>query len=184
MKLIKLGGKYGSVIGNYAQVDDEDYEWLSKWKWHVQKGKKTFYAVRNKTIDGIYLAISMHGQLLTVTPEYPMIDHEDHNGLNNQRSNLRISNNSQNQANRKYTNPRVSKFRGVSKGYKENWRVNIAYNSKQYYGGSYKTEVEAAKAYNVLAYKYHGEYATINEIPINEKEQMEKEFRQSKTQTV
>ncbi len=48
MKLIELGGKYGSVIGNYAQVDDEDYEELNKYKWHAVNHKGLYYAARNR----------------------------------------------------------------------------------------------------------------------------------------
>lgn len=51
-----------------AIVDDEDYEWLSEFKWYAQKHHGTFYAVcgqgKNRT--------SMH-RLLTGEPEKPLV---------------------------------------------------------------------------------------------------------------
>lgn len=45
MKLIKIApSKYGQF---YAQVDDEDFEWLNQWIWHLKKSSISFYAVRN-----------------------------------------------------------------------------------------------------------------------------------------
>jgi hypothetical protein len=41
MKLISIGR-----TGLFAQVDDEDYEYLNQFKWHVHRGRYTNYARR------------------------------------------------------------------------------------------------------------------------------------------
>ena len=32
--------------GYFATVDDEDYDFLSRWKWYARKDQKNFYAQR------------------------------------------------------------------------------------------------------------------------------------------
>jgi hypothetical protein len=50
-KKIYLHGKYGSIIGNYAIVDDDLYLEINKYKWfsgmNKQKNTVHYYAVRN-----------------------------------------------------------------------------------------------------------------------------------------
>ena len=47
---------------------------------------------------------------------------------------------------------------------KHSWRVVIRTGEKRVYIGSYKTQEEAALAYNEAAKKYHGEFACLNPI--------------------
>jgi len=76
-----------------------------------------------------------------------VVDHIDHNKINNNVNNLRVVSQQQNQFNR--SNP---------KGYwKKNnrWRAKITYNGKNYHLGSYKTEEEAHNAYLEAKRQYH-----------------------------
>ncbi len=78
MKRIKLDSD------NYALVDNEDYDLVSKHRWKALYAGKNRYAyttIRNKSRY-------MH-QLIKDCPKEKEIDHIDRNGLNNQRSNLR-----------------------------------------------------------------------------------------------
>jgi hypothetical protein len=78
--------------GNYAIVDDEDYEWLSCLDW--QEGKDGYaYSYVNKKI------ISMH-RLLMDPPSDLQVDHINRNRLDNQRHNLRIVTQAVNMQNR------------------------------------------------------------------------------------
>mgnify|MGYP001588262020 CR=1 FL=1 len=77
-----------------ALVDDEDFEKVSKHKWHAYKDGKTFYAgttIKNKRVK-------MHRFILEA-PAGVDVDHKDRNGLNNTRQNIRICSRTENQAN-------------------------------------------------------------------------------------
>jgi hypothetical protein len=96
-----------------AIVDDDDFERLNKHKWSTTKSptNKTWYAYRTIVKKGKQCNIKMHREIM----EFPIgyeIDHIDHNGLNNQKSNLRIATRSQNNCNTIYKNS--SGYRGVS----------------------------------------------------------------------
>jgi hypothetical protein len=108
MRTIRLNGK--RAAGRVALIDDEDYELVSQFKWHASYTKDSGpYAASCSKIDGAWKTFSMH-KLIT---GFPQTDHKDHDGLNNQRSNLRPASAGQNAAN---TLPRAatSRYKGVS----------------------------------------------------------------------
>ena len=61
----------------------------------------------------------------------------------------------------KTTTETRSKYKGVWKR-KASWRANIKHNYKTIHLGSFKTEEEAARAYNAKATKLYGEFAKLN----------------------
>lgn len=165
MKEIKL------TQGKVALVDDSDFEWLNQWKWYAHKHRYTFYARRSVIIDGKKITIRMHREILGITGTNVLGDHKDHNGLNNQRSNLRTATVSQNNRNVKSHENTSSKYLGVhfvrrvtkGKTY-EYWVARINNNRKRKTMGCFKTEDEAAVAYNKAAIEVHGEFANLNEV--------------------
>lgn len=159
MKQIKLGWK-SKPDKFFVLVDDEDYEWLSKYRWHVYKHCHTYYARRIK--DG--KPFFMHREILGLTDPKIMTDHEDHNGLNNQRGNLRIADSSQNNSNRRSLTG-TSKYKGVCWNEKrKKWRSYICVNKVRSDLGCYETEEEAAMAYDRKALELHGEFACLNKV--------------------
>ena len=162
MKEIKL------TQGKVALVDDVDYDVLNQFKWFAHKGgdDNTYYAGRSIKINGNYKQIWMH-RIIMETPNNLQVDHIDHNGLNNQRSNLRNCTHHQNHMN--LINYGISKYRGVSYfadpiGHKriKKIRATITLNNKIIYIGLFKTEEEAARAYDAKAKELFGEFANLN----------------------
>jgi hypothetical protein len=159
MKEIKL------TQGKVAVVDDCDYEELSKHKWLAQKNGNTFYAERGVRVDGKKTNIKMHRQILGLTKgDGKVIDHVNHNGLDNQRHNLRVCTNTENNCNQQTrSNPKSSKFKGVSRNKgKGKWRAYIKVNQKNIHLGRFTSELEAAKAYNLAAVWHFGPFAHLN----------------------
>lgn len=84
--------------GQYALVDDSDYDYLMQWKWYARKGGNTYYAGRGTKGGRI---IRMHRQILGLQDtKEPAIDHRDGYGLNNQSINIRVASRSTNVKNR------------------------------------------------------------------------------------
>lgn len=169
MKLIPL------TQGKFAQVDDEDFIKLNKYKWYLKrnsnKSDNEGYAVGGKA------GISMHRFLLN--PKKPLIvDHIDGNGLNNQKSNLRICTKKQNAQNRASSKNKSSDFLGVHYNKKHGeFRAHIRVDGVGIHLGCFKSEWEAAVAYNTAATFYFKEFARLNVInkvpktPINPTEE-------------
>lgn len=99
-------------------------------------------------------------------------DHINHNGLDNRKANLRPATNAQNIWHRRkfirrtpggLKNPFRSKYKGVdwAKDMKRR-RARITVNGKRMYLGSFDNEIDAAKAYDQAAKKYHGDFAGLN----------------------
>lgn len=88
-KKIQLSGKYSE---KYVIVDDEDYEYLSAFKWQFTSNG---YAKRKygKT------SLLMH-RVIAKTPDGLVTDHLNHNKLDNRKSNLRVCTQMENMQNK------------------------------------------------------------------------------------
>ena len=150
--------------GGMVFVDDEDFEILNSHRWYCRKGGNKFYAGRANGKRGIFL---MHRVILNVTDPNVFVDHIDGDGLNNQRSNLRIATKMQNAYNMGSNKNTSSRFKGVCwKKKNKVWTAQISANKITKHIGCYKSEIEAAIAYNEASKKLHGEFALLNQIEI------------------
>ena len=156
MKLIPLSQ------GKFARVDDSDFNQLSKFRWTLKTSKRTkvLYAKRFVIVEGKHTTIQMHAEIMKPAKGL-QVDHRDRDGLNNQRSNLRVTTRAQNQRNQRKHSKGSSRYRGVCKGYK-GWLARISVDNKQISLGTFKTELEAALAYDFASLKYHGEHGRTN----------------------
>jgi hypothetical protein len=151
--------------GFTAYVDDEDFDRVAAHKWYPMVKKRTVYAFTSiPTTQGSGVSsVSMHRFILSAIPG-TQIDHEDHNGLNNQKSNLRTVTRSQNLGNsRKTLRTVTSRFKGVCWSKKDRkWLAGIMVRGKYVYLGLHKDEEEAARAYDHSARELFGEFADTN----------------------
>lgn len=148
--------------GKIALVDDADFVWLSHYDWFLagRSGGKLSYAETHVTaIDGRQQTIQMHRVVAGCPPEF-IVDHIDCDGLNNQRSNLRICTHAQNLANRR-KHVGASQFKGVQRA-DGRWRARIGAGPNRVSLGAFDNEVDAAKAYDRAARDLYGEYARLN----------------------
>jgi hypothetical protein len=138
--------------GRVALVDDEDFEELNKFKWHTQPHGNTFYVIRNTPRKpGKHQGTErMHRVILNI-PEGMETDHIDGDGLNNQKSNLRIATHRQNSQNLALKQTKkTSKFPGVFwDKRKSKWCACIRINGSQKHLGYFLNENEANIAYRV-----------------------------------
>ncbi len=157
--------------GLVTLVDDEDYDFLSQFKWYADTYRRGQYAKRNIWNSETKKSKTQLMHRIIMAPNSTeQVDHIDGNGLNNQKSNLRLCSNSQNLRNRKEQKNNTTGYKGVSTHGKK-YRATIFVNSKQIYLGSFLTKEEAALEYNKAAIKYFGEFAGINTNILNKKEE-------------
>jgi len=129
---IILCDKHGNKIGS-ALIDIEDIDKCKKYKWHIKNSLHTQYAIstinENKKIFLHRLILHYNGK--------SDIDHINHNGLDNRKSNLRICSHNKNLTNQyNYNN-------GIYKTNSNKYRASICKNNKTIYIGTYDTEDEA-----------------------------------------
>jgi hypothetical protein len=143
--------------GKVAIVDDEDYEWLSQWKWLcTHKG----YAARCVRIkNGNPITVYMHREIIG-PPDGMFTDHINHDKLDNRRENLRVCTMSQNNAN-------IPKRKNNSSGRKgvywredaKKWIAQISPGGTRINLGYFSDINDASCAYKNAAEKYFGDFA-------------------------
>lgn len=148
MKEIKL------TQDKVAFVDDEDFEWLNKFKWCAVKSGLNWYAVMKNVNKTVY----MHRLILNASQSIQG-DHRNGNGLDNQKENIRLCTHQQNHFNIK--NPRADnkiRIKGVRK-VNNKFRAVIEINNKQIHLGYFTSIDDANIVYRQAEVEYFGEFA-------------------------
>ena len=151
--------------GKVALIDDCDLELISSFNWYASFMNGSWYAINGK-------AEKMHRLIMGVTDPQVRVGHKDLDGLNNQRSNLRIVTRSQINMNRRKQPDTSSTFKGVCfDRSRQKWQANImapktedhrSRRGRYVYLGRYDSELEAATAYDAASMNLFGEYGRVN----------------------
>lgn len=151
--------------GKVALVDDEDFEYLSQWKWTYNPNGGG-YASRTDRSGEKQRTVLMHKQLIQTENGY-QVDHINRNRLDNRKSNLRICTPGQNARNAtKRKDGITSKFKGVYFNNRNSkYTAAIQINGKRHHLGYYDEELDAAYYYNQKALEFHKEFAVLNDLP-------------------
>jgi AP2 domain/HNH endonuclease len=151
--------------GYTALVSDRDYSRVSRLKWHAWIDRhpdgsvRNVYAYHSYKVEGVQRKVQMHRFILEMIDPEIQVDHRDNNGLNNQRRNLRIATNAQNQRNARKAKGKSSKFKGVTWNKKvKRWQASMTANGKYLYLGLFLSEKEAAFAYTQTAQRIFGRF--------------------------
>jgi hypothetical protein len=172
--------------GLYAKVDPDMFYEVIKYKWHARKSAQTYYATSTQYQNGRRINLHMHRLIMqhviaseskqaknaVRTTQYAVrdklpcnlfIDHINGDGRDNRRANLRFADSTQNNYNRRITSRRTSNYKGVDyRPSKKAYRARITVNKKKIFLGYFKSEIDAARAYDTAARKYHKEFAVFN----------------------
>ena len=147
-------------------IDDDDFELVKNRNWFMGNGGRGYAICNFNKGNNTWTTISM-SRLITNAPPGMLVDHINHNTLDNRKCNLRICSKRENAINRKKSKDTASRFKGVTvEGGKKNkkvfMRARIRVNDKLIHLGCFKTQELAAMAYDEAAKKYFGEFAHTN----------------------
>lgn len=118
--------------GLVAIIDDDDFDLVRGFKWHVLDNRGYLYAFSGKKKDS--KPVLMHRLILGVEKNR-IVDHIDGNGLNNQRSNLRECSSFENMQNRKLHKNSRSGFKNVWQEMvngRLQWKATVKHNNKRH----------------------------------------------------
>lgn len=146
----------------FALVDEDDFGYLSKFRWYLSK---VGYAIGGEKTKDRKSFEKMHRFIMGVTDPKIIIDHKDGIKLNNQRSNLRVATSQQNVHNSKKRSNTKNNYKGTFFVNKLGlWQSRCRMNGNDFYLGLFKSEIAAAYAYNKKAVEL-SEYSLINFLP-------------------
>lgn len=150
--------------GQVALVDDSDYGMVSGYRWCAifNKYTKSFYAYANTTVDGTKTTVAMH-RIVACAKKGEFVDHDNHQTLDNRRSNLKVTTRFGNGKNLRLKTSNTSGFCGVHWCKNNNkWRAIITVDGARLHLGVFEDKADAIAARKQANIKYgfhenHGE---------------------------
>jgi hypothetical protein len=153
---IIYGSKNEEII-----VDDEDYDYLSKFNWNCYY----FYArtfKRPKETNKL-VGFCMHNMIMKISSKTVFVDHINGNTLDNRKENLRLCSPTENCYNKKRSKNNTTGFKGVVYHKRDKkFQATVKFKGKTIYLGYFNTAEEAGEAYDKKALELFGEYSNTN----------------------
>lgn len=163
-----------SLVGSELStlVDAADWRALKAYRWIAHSGRPGHIYAATIYTDGranhrVKHTVRLHRFLMGATAGQ-IVDHINGDKLDNRRANLRLTDaagNSKNARKRSGAGGGKSRFKGltfVAYSKSRPWKAFVYSDRVRHYAGSYETEEAAARAYDELASRLHGEYACTN----------------------
>ena len=154
---------YGKVTkiftsdGNIILIDTEDYDKIKKYCWSIA----TNGYVQSRDYDSNNSMVLIHRVIMNA-PKNKIIDHKNHNVLDNRKENLRLCNQYNNMANQNLSKANTSGYKGVYwSNEKDKWYVKIGYKNNNIHLGYFDNIEEAFKTRKKAEEEYFGEYRNI-----------------------
>lgn len=147
--------------GYEAVINAADVPLVERWNWFPLVTPRTVYAHRMDYSGDAPRGVRLH-RLLMGEPEGFEVDHQDCDGLNNRRKNLRVATKSQNMQNQRLRSTSKSGFKGVC--FRKDigkWMARIKVNGKQHHLGCFTTAEDAHAAYVAASDRLHGDFGRV-----------------------
>lgn len=142
------------IKGGEVVVDDDDFEWLQHFQWRRSPWGYAHYAANGKTVY-------MHRMIMEPCEPF-WVDHKNRVKLDNRKSNLRLVLPVENAWNRSRAKL-SSQYQGVGFNPRQKtWRSSFGSRTGRKNLGNYKTELEAAVAYDIASKDCWGDIAQLN----------------------
>lgn len=145
--------------GRWTLIEMADFPLVKDYNWFYRKDGG--YACRNRLAsEGPKgTLIRVHQVICPCDPGFEP-DHQNGDGLDNRRSNLRPSTHNQNSKNQKMRNTNTSGFKGIHWiGRANRWCAQITVDGVNHYLGIYKEITDAIAARKEAEAKYFGEFS-------------------------
>ena len=157
MKLVPLTNIHKTKVNAprryVAIVSDCDYSAVSRFHWYASRERGRVYAARD---DG-EKTIRLSRFILGISDPKVEVQFLDGDGLNLQRSNLRVGTHNVTTHRRTKKSGCTSQFRGVSWcNTKNRWRATLKKNGVQVLNSYHQSEKQAAREYDRAARHYYG----------------------------
>lgn len=141
-------------INEKILVDDVDFKYLNKFKFYLAPGSSIYTNFKGRRVG-------LNKLLLNPIKGFE-VDHINGDIFDNRRENLRICTHQQNQFNRCQRKDSQTNSKGTQKIHPSRWRTRIKIDNKICHIGYFKTEHQAALAYDLWAKDLFGEFAKTN----------------------
>ncbi|MGB4825387.1 MAG: HNH endonuclease [Leuconostoc mesenteroides] len=154
--------------GQFAIVDEEDFERVDKFKWRANRKKNgNFYARTHwRDENGRAIKKDLYSFVVNFKKEQ-QVDHINLNTLDCRRKNLRVATKQQNRFNTSVKETNKTKFKGVTFRGENIFEAKISCNKIYYKLGKFNNAEDAAKAYDKKAKELFGEFAWSNFKEVN-----------------